>query len=324
MEAHICPNCGAETTKNVCEYCGEKISIFGTLPQGNTITTKIDVKNILVAPFKIDNNRAEKRFRLFLKMELGAAFNETILTDIKVKSIYIPVGFYTKFDKFFRHKICCSIEDLPSIFQNGYFPNRVSSRFTLHKSDYLYHKTDKDKELNRADIVMTPAHSFDAPEGVDDFVDYAFTAYLPFWIMEGKINDEYSFVMYLYGGIERYQEVTKIREVICSVYSAFGEEISLKSIKAEYDKIQQQKAQEARTQKNKEKVARREAEEAAVKKDNRKFNILILITIIIAIIGGLAFQSLFGGDIAVRIIIGLVFGLATGFLGFLILMKILE
>lgn len=320
MSNGICPNCGAQTTKNVCEYCGEKISIFGSNSQGESSLVKVDIKNIRVAPFKIDRNGAAKVCHNYLSSILGGALETFKLTDITYRAIFIPITLFTKFDKLVNHQFCCSIDELPSIFSTIRFPRQLYKSISLRQFEYLSKQDDKDCELNSAETVMTPMSSVYAPHGIDEFTKYAFTAYLPFWVIDGKTNKGETLYMYIYAGV-RYTEVHHLRKIACKVYSIDGEEVDLTLVKKAYDAEMSRKreAQQARKREEQQLLLREKSE--IVKKRNRKDIIKLSLCIVIAVIGGFVAQYLLDGDLATSITFGIVATLGIGLMLFFVMIS---
>lgn len=86
---HKCPNCGAENTKAICEYCGSVI----TPPSPNN--EKKDTETVYILPwpkkYKSDDDLIVKFFTLLRDKKDAPVDVFSEITDIKVSRYYLPM-----------------------------------------------------------------------------------------------------------------------------------------------------------------------------------------------------------------------------------------
>lgn len=312
-----CPNCGAKTSGDSCEYCGtvkpqQQISleaVFQDKKKG-----KVDKSiRIYVAPFKCDRGKAIKLAKSNFKGNLLRFYDDNSFSEIKISSFFVPMLQYMKFEKTYAFGYLCDQSRLPSIFPSDGF--RKDRRFISADTYGLISDSYKDKqkeEIGRADnqldltaITMNPQFMS------DEFVKCGHIIFVPFWVVEGKYKN-YSFSSLITGG--GYDTTScNNRQITFRLTDENGKEVNLSDLRKLYKQIESQK----------ESVQKKNIEiqkDKKLKKENRKFITSIVLGIIVGFALGFLFLFVFSNNIDWFSFwcIGGTFGIAGGIVGLLI------
>lgn len=240
-----CPNCGAQTSGDSCEYCGtvkplQKIPLDTFFQDKKKGKTDKSIR-IYVAPFKCDRGKAIRLAKSNFKGNLLRFYDDNGFSEIKISSFFVPMLQYMKFEKTYAFGYLCDQSRLPSIFPSDGF--RKDRRFISADTYGLISDSYKDKqkeEIGRADnqldlttITMNPQFMS------DEFVKCGHIIFVPFWVVEGKYK-KYSFSSLITGG--GYDTTScNNRQITFRLTDENGKEVNLSDLRKLYKQIESQK-----------------------------------------------------------------------------------
>lgn len=240
-----CPNCGAQTSGDSCEYCGtvkpqQQISLEAVFQDKKKGKANKSIR-IYVAPFKCDRGKAIKLVKSNFKGNLLRFYDDNGFSEIKISSFFVPMLQYMKFEKTYAFGYLCDQSKLPSIFPSDGF--RKDRRFISADTYRLISDSYKDKqkeEIGRADnqldltaITMNPQFMS------DEFVKCGHIIFVPFWVVEGKYKN-YSFSSLITGG--DYDTIScNNRQITFRLTDENGKEVNLSDLRKLYKQIESQK-----------------------------------------------------------------------------------
>lgn len=310
-ELRTCPSCGAQSSASVCEYCGTKIPIKVASIE-NLIGERIGVNTDLrydVIPFTATKEQARSAMHkklgniqngiIYETSELGYKIKGLSVKITKSLAVYVPYSPLKNADKIKSLKCVGSIKELPQGF-----PSSLSGNLWEKMASSVIGKSDKNRELNRASILIPPK---EATENADRFITVGDITYLPFWVIEGTIASK-PFNAFIFAGGKEQPEVININIEGGNVKDLLR--ATNKDIYPDYEK-----ALKARSEAHKKKVAR----------DNKRrkaSSVIIWIFILFGAVAGLWFGSFMHlyTDAVGAILLGGLLALVGGGIGFLISM----
>lgn len=233
-----CPNCGAQTSGDACEYCGTaKLNrVLFQISCQNKEDYNVD-ESILdyVAPFKCNSRKALKANKFIFKKTLSPFFKGEEFRNIKTTSYYVPVVLYEKFDEPVIYAYLCDSTKLPSVFPSiGIRPNRAIPK--KHELIHSYKKDEQSEALTHADILLEATSSVaDNELNLGQYIKPGYFAYLPFWVIEGKYR-EYNFSTLIFGGCSN-DAIYKSWQINFIMSAPNGKRITLSELSREFNSI---------------------------------------------------------------------------------------
>lgn len=240
-----CPNCGAQTSGDSCEYCGtvkplQKIPLDTVFQDKKKGKTDKSIR-IYVAPYKCDRGKAIRLAKSNFKGNLLRFYDDNGFSEIKISSFFVPMLQYMKFEKTYAFGYLCDQSKLPSIFPSDGF--RKDRRFISADTYGLISDSYKDKqkeEIGRADYQLDLTAITMNPKFMsDEFVKCGHIIFVPFWVVEGKYKN-YSFSSLITGGAYDTTSCNN-RQIIFRLTNEDGKEVNLSDLWKHYRQIESQK-----------------------------------------------------------------------------------
>ena len=251
-----CPNCGAEATGTVCEYCGTNIPARNVAKDvlASNNSNDDDSINFRVVPFianqkqalsivrkEINDAKAGIRYKV---KEMGQTYRDLPVAFTETRSIFVPVNVMKDADKVVTLQCNCLQQSLPR-----WFPTSISGKLWKHHAYYVF-RDKEDTELNRADDIVEIKEA--KPVSNDKFIVVDEIAYIPLWVVEGMIDSK-AFSAFVYAGDKDKPILVNLKTEEGNLKQLLRKQLNFSE--SDYEKIVSRKATERK--KNERKRAKR-------------------------------------------------------------------